>query len=364
MDNLQLSSASRKFRRQGCARKIESELTCTGDRLRCGCRACKFYRREHWGLSALSSSEESSSEDEDGGGGCQSSRHYHQGSSLSNASQNSYYTENHPRQDMVKYTFSIHDDFSRDDKEEEVRCSSAGTQNKDKESWSRSSWTSIPAFNNPDPPNGQAYSLMASAHHADSRHRSRQGIKTSKHMESTMIEENKMASNQVRDPLYKSIQERCDHIMDMLDPCRLREKVKDISPGLDRKKSGDVLIEREDRNCDGNRMVSLKGPLTEGGIDVLVENTGEEHDQEEVVGAGQYTSTGNDDVQESSIQSKAKSTADFYDVRFGTVSEELCEDERIDGDGSDDGVEEAGYFIMAGEETQILGLKSQMELRK
>ena len=65
MDNLQLSSASRKSRRRSYARKIESELACIGDRLRCGCRACKFYRREHWGLSALSSSEESSSEDEE-----------------------------------------------------------------------------------------------------------------------------------------------------------------------------------------------------------------------------------------------------------------------------------------------------------
>ena len=156
MDNLQLSSASPKFRRQRYARKIESELACTGDRLRCGCRACKFYRREHWGLRALSSSEESSSEDEDGGSGC-TSRYYHQGSSRSSASQNSYYTGNHPRQDMVKYTFSIHNDFSRDDKEEEVICSSAGTQDKDKVSWSRSSWKSIPAFNNPDPQNSQAH---------------------------------------------------------------------------------------------------------------------------------------------------------------------------------------------------------------
>ena len=160
-----------------------------------------------------------------------------------------------------------------------------------------------------------------------------------------------MASDQVRDPVYKYIQERCDRILDMLDLCRLR-----ISPGLDRKNSGDVLSEREDRECDGNRMVSLNGPLPEGGIDVLVEKTGEEHDQEEVVGAGQYTSTGNDGVQESSVQSEAKSTADVYNVRSGTVSEELCEG-RIDGEGSDDGVEGAGYFILAGEETHILGLK-------
>ena len=66
MDNSQLSSPSRKLRGQRYARKFGGEWACTGDRLRCVCRACKFYRREHWGLTALSSSEESSSEDEEG----------------------------------------------------------------------------------------------------------------------------------------------------------------------------------------------------------------------------------------------------------------------------------------------------------
>ena len=135
MDNSQFSSPSRRLRGQRYARKFGGEWACTGDRLRCVCKACKFYRREHWGLTALSSSEESSSEDEEGGEGHVSSRRYHQGTSRSMSSQNYYYTGNLRRRDMVKYTSSISDDFSRDDKEDEIMRSSTSSQYM--EAWSK-----------------------------------------------------------------------------------------------------------------------------------------------------------------------------------------------------------------------------------
>ena len=261
---------------------------------------------------------------------------------------------------MVKYTFSIHNDFSRDDKEEEVICSSAGTQDKDKVSWSRSSWKSIPAFNNPDPQNSQAHSLMSSRHHVESSHKnmSGQGVKTSKHVESTMTEEKEITRDQTRDPVYKSIQEQCDRILYLLDPGRLREKPKDFNPGLNKQNSDIVLFRKEGMDSDGKKAGSLNGFLPECGIAVLVEKIEEEHDEEADVGACQYTSVGMEKVQESSFQSDGMLVDDFCDMRPRIASEELCEEGRVDGVRDDnDMVDEAGYFIETGEEIRTLAFE-------
>ena len=58
-------SSSRRLGIHGYTRKTDREPICTGERHRCWCRACKFYRHVHWGLRPLSSSEDSSSDDEE-----------------------------------------------------------------------------------------------------------------------------------------------------------------------------------------------------------------------------------------------------------------------------------------------------------
>ena len=255
---------------------------------------------------------------------------------------------------MVKYTSSISDDFSRDDKEDEIMRSSTSSQYM--EAWSRSSWKSLPAFKHPDPKNRQAYSLMSSGHHVESSHKnmSGQGVKTSKHVESTMIEK-EMASDQTRDPAYKSIQEQCDRILYLLDPGRLRQKAKDIDPGLDKQNSGIILFRKEGMDSDGKKVDSLKGLLPECGIAVLEEKSEEEHDEEADVGACQYTSAGKEKVQESSFQPEGKLVDDFCDMRPRIASEELCEEDRVDGVRDDnDTVDEAGSFIETGEEIHTL----------
>ena len=64
MERLPASSSS-ELRRHYCEREIERALVCTGNRHKCSCRRCRFYRREHWGLQQLSTSEDSSSEEEE-----------------------------------------------------------------------------------------------------------------------------------------------------------------------------------------------------------------------------------------------------------------------------------------------------------
>ena len=172
---------SRKWRSHGYSVEARKELVCTGDRHRCNCRRCKFYRHEHWGLRPLSSSEESSSEEEDQEKGYMLSRHYHGEYSCISPSSKRKFASSQIKQDFTRHTFSRHDDLSSYNEAGNNKCLTECDQEQEgSQTWNK-------------------YQPLSSSVH--------------------ILAGQTIPQHGVDDELsYKSIQARCDRILDLLDP--------------------------------------------------------------------------------------------------------------------------------------------------
>ena len=172
---------SRTRRSHGYSMEARKELVCTGDRHRCTCRRCKFYRHEHWGLRPLSSSEESSSEEEDQEKGYMSSRHYHGEYSCISPSSKRKFASSQIKQDFTRHIFSRHDDLSSYNEAGDNKCLTEG----DHEQEGSQTWNK--------------YQPLSSSVHI---------------LAGQTIPQHGVDDEQP----YKSIQARCDRILDLLDP--------------------------------------------------------------------------------------------------------------------------------------------------
>ena len=239
-------SSSKRLRIQGYTQKTDRELSCTGERYRCPCRCCKFYRHEHWGLRPLCSSDEPSSEEEDRDEGFMSSRHFHWEYLRARSASRRKSALSHTKQDFARRMFSMDDDLSKYNEEGDNRHLTEGYPYQEGlQTWNR-------------------YQPIASSVH----------IKAGQTIPQHGLHD---------DLLYKAIQARCDRILDLLDPhhSRLRKEGPCSINPQDRKEEHWVWAEKEDTG-NGVRSEVIHGghmdremrnsdEIDETGVDIAME---------------------------------------------------------------------------------------------
>ena len=324
MDHYKWSS----LRRLNESRETAKNIACTGDRYHCCCRACRFYRHEHWGLRPLSSSDESSSENEEEGSAF--SRQYQSRYAQSSSSRKLESVKRYPQWDYTRSSTV----FTRDDSSSEDEKGGAGHVSfRRHHKGFMSSWRSGPGYEDSykqydnqdlltqDGPKRRYYQSADSACLSSDVHR----WEDEKNRPFPLLESQ---NGHCHTGTYDSIQAQCDRILHLLDPCQSR---KGISPGRNMEKGkvtlcqGKDLAELCDRAQHGSKANGLGEPFTECAIDGLAEKMGDDHVGEENVYESQCTLTGNEEVESGSVLSENELNEAHCDVMDDTSDGELCE---------------------------------------